>query len=47
MARLWQKQGKRAEAHSMLAEICRGFMEGWDTADLLEAKAFLAELDAS
>jgi len=44
LARLWQRQGKRAEAHQLLAEIYDWFTEGFDTADLQEAKALLAEL---
>jgi predicted ATPase len=44
LSRLWQKQGKRAEAHKILAEIYGWFTEGFDTADLKEAKALLAEL---
>jgi predicted ATPase len=44
LSRLWQQQGKRAEAHQLLAEIYDWFTEGFDTADLQEAKAVLAEL---
>jgi predicted ATPase len=44
LARLWQRQGKRAEAHALLAPIYGWFTEGFDTADLQEAKALLAEL---
>ena len=44
LCRLWQKQGKREEARRMLAEIYGWFSEGFDTADLKEAKALLAEL---
>jgi predicted ATPase len=44
LARLWQKQGKREEARQMLAEIYGWFSEGFDTADLQEAKALLDEL---
>jgi predicted ATPase len=44
LARLWQQQGKRAEARALLAPIYGWFTEGFDTADLLEAKALLAEL---
>jgi predicted ATPase len=49
LARLWQQQGKRAEAHELLAPIYGWFTEGFDTADLQEAKALLdalAECDA-
>jgi TolB-like protein/Tfp pilus assembly protein PilF len=44
LARLWQKHGKHEEARRMLAEIYGWFTEGFDTADLQEAKALLDEL---
>ena len=44
LARLWQRQGKRAEARELLAPIYGWFTEGFDTADLQEAKALLEEL---
>jgi predicted ATPase len=44
LARLWQDQGKRAEAGALLAPIYGWFTEGFDTADLQEAKALLDEL---
>ena len=44
LSRLWQKQGKKDEARRMLAEIYGWFTEGFDTADLKEAKALLEEL---
>jgi class 3 adenylate cyclase/predicted ATPase len=44
LARLWQQQGKRAEARELLAPIYGWFTEGFDTADLQEAKVLLAEL---
>ena len=44
LARLWQQQGKRAEARELLAPIYGWFTEGLDTADLREAKALLDEL---
>jgi predicted ATPase len=44
LARLWQQQGKRDEAHALLAPIYGWFTEGFDTADLQEAKALLEEL---
>ncbi|MBI3302733.1 MAG: hypothetical protein HYZ72_11765, partial [Deltaproteobacteria bacterium] len=44
LSRLWQRQGKKAEARRMLAEIYGWFTEGFDTADLKEAKALLEEL---
>ena len=45
LARLWQQQGKIPEARQMLAEIYGWFTEGFDTADLKEAKALLEELN--
>jgi predicted ATPase len=44
LSRLWQQQGKKNEAHKLLAEIYGWFTEGFDTKDLQEAKALLAEL---
>src|SRR5262249_61791444 len=44
LSRLWQQQGKRAEACALLAPIYNWFTEGFDTADLQEAKALLDEL---
>ena len=44
LSRLWQKQGKRADARVLLAPIYGWFTEGFDTADLQEAKALLEEL---
>jgi predicted ATPase len=41
LSRLWQQQGKRAEAYELLAPIYGWFTEGFDTADLREAKALL------
>jgi predicted ATPase len=46
LARLWQRQGKRQEAHDLLAPVYHWFTEGFDTADLQEAKALLDELQA-
>ena len=43
LAQLWQQQGKWAEARELLAPIYGWFTEGFDTADLLEAKALLEE----
>jgi len=45
LARLWQQQGKRAEARQMLAEIYGWFTEGFDTKDLQEAETLLEELE--
>ena len=47
LARLWQQQGKRHEAHNMLSKIYHWFTEGFDTKDLQEAKALLDELSES
>ena len=44
LARLWQIQGKRKEAHDLLAPVYNWFTEGFDTKDLIEAKALLDEL---
>ena len=46
LARLWQQQGKRAEARELLAAIYGWFTEGFDTADLQEARALLQKLRA-
>ena len=46
MARLWRDQGKRDEANDLLAPVYGWFTEGFDTLDLKEAKALLAELYA-
>jgi predicted ATPase len=44
LARLWQQQGKRQEAHDLLAPVYNWFTEGFDTADLQSAKALLDAL---
>ena len=44
LSRLWQQQGKKKQARRLLAEIYSWFTEGFDTADLKEAKALLEEL---
>jgi predicted ATPase len=44
LARLWQQQGKYQEAHDLLAPIYGWFTEGFDTADLQEAKTLLEKL---
>jgi predicted ATPase len=44
MSRLWQSQGKKAEAKNLLAEVYGWFTEGFDTADLKRAKIILDEL---
>jgi predicted ATPase len=43
LACLWQSQEKKNEARQMLADIYNWFTKGFDTADLKEAKALLAE----
>ena len=45
LARLLAKQGQRREAHAMLTDIYNRFTEGFDTADLKEAKSLLDELN--
>jgi predicted ATPase len=44
LARLYQRQGKRAEAHELLAPVYGRFTKGFETADLQDAKALLEEL---
>ena len=44
MARLWRDQGKRQQAHDLLAPVYGWFTEGFDTLDLKEAKALLEAL---
>ncbi len=44
MARLWRDQGKRQQARDLLAPVYGWFTEGFETADLKEAKALLDEL---
>jgi len=44
LSRLWQQQGKHTAAHELLAPLYGWFTEGFDTADLQEAKALLEEL---
>jgi predicted ATPase len=44
LAKLWQQQGKYQEAHDLLAPVYHWFTEGFDTADLKDAKALLDEL---
>jgi predicted ATPase len=44
LARLWQRQGKRAAARALLASLYPWFTEGFDTKDLTEAKALLEDL---
>jgi class 3 adenylate cyclase/predicted ATPase len=44
LSRLWQQQGKQDAAHQLLAEVYHWFTEGFDSADLQEAKALLDKL---
>jgi predicted ATPase len=44
LSRLWQQQGKRAEARELLAPVYSWFTEAFDTADLQEVKALLETL---
>ena len=46
LSRFWQQQGRQAEARELLAPIYGWFTEGFNTADLQEAKALLEELGA-
>jgi predicted ATPase len=46
LARLWSGQGKHAEARALLAPVCAWFTEGFDTPDLVDAKALLDTLGA-
>jgi predicted ATPase len=45
LARLWQQQSKGDEARELLAPIYGWFTEGFDTANLQDAKTLLEELD--
>jgi class 3 adenylate cyclase/predicted negative regulator of RcsB-dependent stress response len=47
LVRLWQSQGKITEAHDLLAPVYDWFIEGFDTPDLIDAKALLDELAAA
>ena len=44
LARLWGAQGRRTEARDLVAPVYGWFTEGFDTADLKEAKALLDQL---
>jgi len=46
LAQLWRDQGKRSEAHDLLAPVYGWFTEGFDTLDLKRAKALLEQLKA-
>jgi predicted ATPase len=45
LARLWQQRGKYQEAHDLLAPVYHWFTEGFDTADLQDAKTLLDALE--
>jgi hypothetical protein len=47
LSRLWQQQGKREDARQLLAPIYGWFTEGFDTADVQEARGLLAELSST
>jgi hypothetical protein len=47
LSRLRQNQGKHEEARQLLAEIYGWFTEGFETADLRDAKVFLDQLSSS
>jgi class 3 adenylate cyclase/tetratricopeptide (TPR) repeat protein len=47
LARLMQQQGRRSEAHHMLAAVHGRYTEGWTTSDLVEAAALLEALEGS
>ncbi len=44
LARLWQQQDKRQDAYDLLAPVYGWFTEGFDTADLVDAKSLLEQL---
>ncbi len=44
LARLWQHQDKRQDAYDLLSPVYGWFTEGFDTADLMDAKALLDKL---
>jgi predicted ATPase len=46
LARLWQRQGRATDARALLRPVYGWFREGFDTADLIEAKALLDALQA-
>jgi predicted ATPase len=47
LAKLWQQRGKRQEAYDLLAPVYNWFTEGFDTANLKDAKALLDALSTS
>ena len=44
LARLWREQGRRGEARDLLTPLYGSFTEGFDSADLIDAKRLLDEL---
>jgi predicted ATPase len=44
LARLWQRQGKEGDARQLLNDVFAWFTEGFDTADLRDARALLDDL---
>jgi predicted ATPase len=44
LSRLWEQQDKKKQARQMLAEIYGWFSEGFDTKDLIDAKALIEQL---
>ena len=44
LSRLWQQQGRRTDAYQLLAPVYGWFTEGFDTADLYDARALIEEL---
>jgi predicted ATPase len=45
LSRLWHGQGKTRQAHALLSEVYGWFTEGFETPDLIDARALLAQLD--
>jgi hypothetical protein len=46
LSRVWQQQGKRRQAHELLAGVYAWFTEGFACVDLHEANVLLSELEA-
>jgi predicted ATPase len=46
LSRMWQQQNKRKQARELLAPVYEWFTEGFDTADLQDAKVLLEDLAA-
>jgi predicted ATPase len=44
LARMWQRAGRSEEARALFSPVYRWFTEGFDTADLKDAEALLAQL---